>query len=50
MDSVFLENIHYFYAQTDGTYKFPNSVEGDLIKQAKKEIEANLKKQNKCHS
>ena len=37
--SVFLENIHYFFAQTDGTYNFPNSSVGDLLKQAKKEIE-----------
>ena len=40
MKSVFLSNLHYFCAQTDGTYKFPNSAEGDLLKQAKKEIEA----------
>lgn len=39
-DSVFLSNLHYFYAKTDGTYEFPNSAEGDLLKQAKKEIEA----------
>jgi hypothetical protein len=39
MKSVFLSNIHYAYAQTDGTYKFPNSQEGDMLKQAKKEIE-----------
>ena len=39
-DSVFLSNLHYFYAKTDGTYEFPNSKDGDLLKQAKKEIEA----------
>lgn len=39
-DSVFLSNLHYFYAKTDGTYEFPNNTEGDLLKQAKKEIEA----------
>ena len=37
--SVFLSNLHHAYAQTDGTYAFPNSLEGDLLKQAKKEIE-----------
>lgn len=39
-NSVFLSNLHYFYAQTDGTYAIPNSAEGDLLKTAKKEIEA----------
>jgi hypothetical protein len=39
MKSVFLSNLHYFYAKTDGTYAFPNSSEGDLLKTAKKEIE-----------
>lgn len=38
MKSIFLSNIHHAYAQTDGTYKFPNSREGDMLKQAKKEI------------
>ena len=42
MKSVFLSNLHYFFAQTDGTYKFPSSAEGDLLKQAKKEIESLL--------
>ena len=37
--SVFLANLHYAYAQTDGTYKFPNNMEGDMLKQAKREIE-----------
>lgn len=36
--SIFLSNIHHAFAQTDGTYKFPNSLEGDLLKQAMKEI------------
>ncbi len=39
MESIFLENIHHAYAQTDGTYAFPNSREGDLLRLAKKEIE-----------
>lgn len=39
MKSVFLSNLHYFYSKTDGTYGFPNSSDGDLLKQAKKEIE-----------
>lgn len=38
--SVFLSNIHHAYAQTDGSYRFPNSREGDLLKTAKREIEA----------
>lgn len=37
--SIFLSNVKYFYARTDGTYAFPNSAEGDLIKQAVREIE-----------
>lgn len=40
MNSVFLENIHHAYAQTDGTYAFPNSREGDMLKRAKLEIES----------
>ncbi len=39
MKSIFLENIHHAYAQTDGAYDFPNSREGDLLRLAKKEIE-----------
>lgn len=38
--SVFLRNIHYFYAQTDGSYAWPKGAVGDLLKQAKREIEA----------
>lgn len=37
--SLFLSNLHYFFGKTSGVYEFPNSVEGDLLKQAKKEIE-----------
>jgi hypothetical protein len=37
--SVFLSNVHHAYAQTDGTYKWPNSREGDMLRQAKAEIE-----------
>ena len=36
--STFLDNTHYFYAQTDGSYAWPNSAEGDLLKQGHKEI------------
>ena len=43
-NSVFLSNLHHAYAQTDGTYKFPNSREGDMLKQAKKELEAALER------
>jgi hypothetical protein len=45
VSSVFLANLHYFFAQTDGTYKFPDGTIGSLLKQAKKEIEENLKKE-----
>lgn len=38
--SVFLATLHHAYARTDGTYAFPNSREGDLLKQAKREVEA----------
>ena len=38
-NSVFLSNIHHAYAQLDGTYKYPDSREGDMIRRAKKEIE-----------
>lgn len=37
--SVFLANLHHMCAQTDGTYRFPNSREGDMLKTAKREIE-----------
>jgi hypothetical protein len=37
--SAFLANLHHAYAQTDGTYRFPNSREGDMLKTAKREIE-----------
>ena len=44
--SIFLSNLAHFYAQTDGTYSFPNSAEGDLLKQAKREIEELTRTQN----
>lgn len=37
--SVFLQNLHYFFGQTDGTYKWPEGGVGDLLRQAKREIE-----------
>jgi len=37
--TVFLANVHHAYAQTDGTYRWPNSREGDMLRQAKREIE-----------
>jgi hypothetical protein len=37
--SVFLQNLHHAFAHTDGSYAFPNSLEGDLLKRAKDEIE-----------
>ena len=36
--SIFKANCHHAFAQTDGTYKWPNSHEGDLLKQAFAEI------------
>ena len=33
-----LDRMKYFYGQIDGTYKFPNSAEGDLLKICLKEI------------
>ncbi len=38
--SPFMMGIHHAYAQTDGSYMWPNSREGDLLREAKKEIEA----------
>lgn len=40
--STFLPNLHHAYAQTDGSYAFPNSREGDMLKTAKTEIEYHL--------
>jgi hypothetical protein len=37
--STFHANIHHAYSQTDGTYAFPNTREGDMLKTAKREIE-----------
>jgi hypothetical protein len=37
-NSIFLSNLHYFFAQTDGTYTIPNTLDGDLLRQAQKEI------------
>lgn len=36
--SVFLSNLHYFFANTSGGYNIPNTAEGDLLRQAQKEI------------
>lgn len=41
-NSTFLPNLFHAYAQTDGTYAFPNSREGDMLKTAKREIEHHL--------
>jgi hypothetical protein len=38
--SVFLGNLHYFYANPDGTYNWPKGVVGDLLRRAKVEIES----------
>lgn len=45
-NSIFLSNIHHAYAQTDGSYRFPNSREGDMLKTAKREIETLCKMLN----
>jgi hypothetical protein len=38
-ESVFLTNLAYFFRKTDGSDGLPNSLEGDLLKRAKLEIE-----------
>jgi hypothetical protein len=35
-----LDRMNYFYLQTDGTHKWPNNAEGDLLKMAHKFISA----------
>ena len=37
--SVALEHMHHAYAKTDGTYDFPDSREGDILRRCKKELE-----------
>lgn len=37
--SIFLENARHAFLQTDGTMAWPNSLEGDLLRQAHHEIE-----------
>jgi len=37
-DSIFLGHLQHAYKHTNGSYTFPNSYEGDLLKQAKIEI------------
>jgi len=37
-----LANLNHAYALTDGTYSWPNSREGDMLRQAKVELEALL--------
>ena len=36
--SEFQDRLHHFYRQTDGTLKFPNSLEGDMLRIAEKEV------------
>ena len=38
--SPFQQAIHHAYAQTDGAYCWPNSREGDMLREAKREIDA----------
>jgi hypothetical protein len=45
--SVFLSHIFHAYAQTDGSYKWPNSREGDMLRRAKLEIETLLSQKGK---
>lgn len=45
IDSAFLQGVHHAYAQTDGTYAWPNSREGDLLREGKNEIER-LRREN----
>jgi hypothetical protein len=37
--SAFLSHLHHQYALSDGTYSWPNSRDGDMLRQAKFEIE-----------
>lgn len=37
--SPFLSHLHHAYYQTDASYAWPNSREGDMLRQAKREIE-----------
>ena len=37
--SIFLLTLHHAYAQTDGTYAWPNSREGDMLRQGMREVE-----------
>jgi hypothetical protein len=45
--SAFLSHVHHAYAQTDGTYAWPNSRDGDMLRQAKREIEALMAQNNR---
>jgi len=36
--SIFLSNCHHAFAKTDGSMDWPNSLEGDLLKQGHKEV------------
>lgn len=47
-DSPFLQGVDHSYLQTDGTYMWPNSREGDLLREAKKEIDE-LRKELRRH-
>ena len=40
LGSSFQQAVHHAYAQTDGTYAWPNSREGDMLRQATHEIES----------
>ena len=39
LGSAFQQAVHHVYAQTDGTYAWPNSREGDMLREANREIE-----------
>lgn len=53
---IFLSNLFHAYAQTDGTYNWPNSREGDMLKHAQRVVkqlidirkESNLPKCLQC--
>jgi hypothetical protein len=40
MGSAFQQAVHHTYAQADGTYAWPNSREGDMLREAMREIVA----------
>ncbi len=38
--SAFIQGVHHAYGRTDGSFAWPNSLEGDLLRQGLTELEA----------